>query len=237
MVREVFLVGIGLGNPATMTLEARDAIRRSELIVGAARMVEPYADTGVRVEALIRTDDIVRALSRDDAQVASVLFSGDVGFYSGATALAEKLRDIDGMRVRAIPGISSLVYLCARLLTPWQDAHLVSAHGRQADPVEAVRAHRKTFFLTGGKTKAHDICAVLAASGLGEVCVSVGERLSYDDECVTTSTAAELSRKTFADLSVMLVVNREVDADEPGRLEEAGAAIRPDGATPGAESV
>ena len=234
MVHEVFLVGIGLGNPATMTLEAREAIRRSELIIGAARMVEPYADTGVRVEALIKADDIVRVLSHDDAQVASVLFSGDVGFYSGATALAERLRDIDGMRVRAIPGISSVVYLCARLLTPWQDAYLVSAHGRQADPVEAVRAHRKTFFLTGGKTKVHDICAALVASGLGEVCVSVGERLSYDDERVTTATAAEFARMTFADLSVMLVVNREVEADEPGRLEEVGAAMQSDDVAPGA---
>ena len=221
MVREVYLVGIGLGNPDTMTVEARDAVRRSELLVGASRMLEPFAGTGARTLALIKTDNIVEALARDDAKVASVLFSGDVGFYSGATALAEKLRGVDGMHVRGIPGISSVVYLCARLLTPWQDAHLVSAHGREADPVAEVRAHRKTFFLTGGKAKVRDICAALTASGLGDVAVSVGERLSYDDECVTTATAAELAARDFADLSVMLVENPDVAARMPGRLEEA----------------
>ena len=228
MVREVYLVGIGLGNPDTMTIEARGAIDRSDLLIGAARMVEPFAASGARTLALIKTDDIVQALARDDAGVVSVLFSGDVGFYSGATALAQKLRGVDGMNVRAIPGISSVVYLCARLLTPWQDAHLVSAHGREADPVltapvsgtvAEVRAHRKTFFLTGGKTKVRDVCAALVASGLGDVTVSVGERLSYDDERVVTATASELAERDFADLSVMLVENPDAPAYTVGRLE------------------
>lgn len=220
MVREVYLVGIGLGNPNTMTIEARDAIGRSELLIGAARMIEPFARSGVRTLALVKADDIAAALARDDANVASVLFSGDVGFYSGATALAEKLRGADGVDVRAVPGISSVVYLCARLLTPWQDVHLVSAHGREADPVAEVRAHRKTFFLTGGKAKVRDICAALAEAGLGDATVSVGERLSYDDERVTTAVAAELAARDFADLSVMLVENPDVAARMPGRLEE-----------------
>ena len=219
MVREVYLVGIGLCNPDTMTIEARGAIDRSDLLIGAERMVEPFAASGARTLALIKTDDIVQALARDDAGVVSVLFSGDVGFYSGATALAQKLRGVDGMNVRAIPGISSVVYLCARLLTPWQDAHLVSAHGREADPVAEVRAHRKTFFLTGGKTKVRDVCAALVASGLGDVTVSVGERLSYDDERVVTATASELAERDFADLSVMLVENPDAPAYTVGRLE------------------
>ena len=248
--KTVYLVGIGLGDPDTMTVEAQKAIARSDMLIGAARMLEPYAGRDCRKLALIRSDDIVAALRDEDYTCASVLFSGDVGFYSGATALAEKLGALvasaDGpagegadrpvqepgggasagrrgagadIAVRAIPGISSAVCLCARLLTPWQDAHLVSAHGRECDPVAEVRAHAKTFMLTGGKTKARDVCALLAGAGLGEVDVHVGERLSYPDERIVHGTAAELAEQDFLDLAVMLVENPDAPKVEPGRLE------------------
>ena len=218
--RIVNLVGIGLGNPETMTLEAVNAIEGSDLLIGAARMLEPYADRDCQKLALIRSDEIVEALRSSDARQASVLFSGDVGFYSGATALSQKLKGIDGLAIRAVPGISSVVCMCARLLTPWQDIHLVSAHGRECDPVAEVRAHAKTFMLTGGKKKASDVCAELAVAGLGDLPVYIGERLSYDDERIVHGTAAELAQQDFLDLAVMVVENPTAPKHEPGKLEE-----------------
>ena len=218
-VRTVYLVGIGLGNPDTLTIEAVKAIERSDLLIGAARMLEPYADRTCQKLALIKSDDIVEALRASDAPVASVLFSGDVGFYSGATVLSQKLCDVEGLAVRAVPGISSVVCLCARLLTPWQDVHLVSAHGRECDPVAEVRTHAKTFMLTGGKTKARDVCEMLVQAGLGEVPVHVGERLSYPDERIVSGSAAELAQQDFLDLAVMLVENPAAPKREPGKLE------------------
>lgn len=217
--RTVYLVGIGLGDPDTLTVEAVKAIERSNLLIGAARMLEPYANRPCEKLALIRSDDIAEALRTSAAPYASVLFSGDVGFYSGATALSQKLRDVEGLTVRAVPGISSVVCLCARLLTPWQDVHLVSAHGRECDPVAEVRDHAKTFMLTGGKTKARDVCEMLTQAGLGEVTVHVGERLSYDDERIVHGSAAELAQQDFLDLAVMLVENPAAPKHEPGKLE------------------
>ena len=217
--RTVYLVGIGLGDPDTLTIEAVKAIERSELLIGAARMLKPYADRPCQKLALIRSDDIAQALLEGSYRYAAVLFSGDVGFYSGATALSQKLRDAENLEVRAVPGISSVVCLCARLLTPWQDVHLVSAHGRECDPVAEVRAHAKTFMLTGGKTKASDICRMLADAGLGEVRVHIGERLSYDDERIVHGSAADLAEQDFLDLAVMLVENPAAPKHEPGKLE------------------
>jgi len=219
MVQEVFLVGVGLGNPGTLTAQARETIEGSDLLIGAARMLEPYEALPCEKTQLIKSDDIVEALRASDARQASVLFSGDVGFYSGATALAAKLTAVGGFNVQAIPGISSLVYFCARLLTPWQDAHLVSAHGRECDPAAEVAVHAKTFLLTGGKTKVADVCRQLVDAGLGDVNVSVGERLSYDDERITSGTARELLGEEFQDLAVMLVRNPAVAPHEPGKLE------------------
>ncbi|MBQ9001280.1 MAG: precorrin-6Y C5,15-methyltransferase (decarboxylating) subunit CbiT, partial [Eggerthellaceae bacterium] len=123
---------------------------------------------------------------------------------SGATALYDRLANYD---LEVIPGISSLVYFCAKLRTPWQDATLVSAHGRAHDAVGAIQASAKTFCITGGKTKVDDICRDLVERGLGDVRVSAGERLSYPDERIVRGTAADLAREAFENLSVMLVEN------------------------------
>ena len=204
MVSKVYVVGIGMGNPDTLTVAAQEAIEGSGLLVGAQRMLDSFADSSAEKVAAVAPDKIVSALRASDAQTASVLMSGDVGFYSGATGLYPLL---DGFEVKTIPGISSLVYFCAQLHTTWQDAFLVSAHGREHNARGAIQCHAKTFLLTGGDTLVADICADLADNGLGACTVHVGERLSYDDECITTGTAKDLAGSTFDSLAVMLVEN------------------------------
>ena len=208
MVRKVYLIGIGLGNPDTLTVGAGKAIARSGLVIGAKRIVESVdIAEGAQVLTLIKPSEIAAALRDGDAEEASVLFSGDIGFYSGATGLYKYLDELEGLEVKSIPGISSLVYFCAALHTPWQDAFLASAHGRSCNAVAAVQTHAKTFLLTGGATKAHDVCAQLVEAGMETVRVAAGERLSYEDERIVRGTAAELAKVEFADLTVLLCEN------------------------------
>jgi precorrin-6Y C5,15-methyltransferase (decarboxylating) len=82
--------------------------------------------------------------------------SGDTGFFSGAKSL---LSALSGVSAQVIPGISSLCYLCARLQIPWEDIHLVNAHGRKINVPAAAAAHEKTFFVTGGELSVQAICA------------------------------------------------------------------------------
>ena len=201
---KVYLIGIGMGNPDTLTLGAKRAIEGSDLLVGAKRLLEPFAGVPCEKRELILSDDIAAAIDAADCEQASVLLSGDVGFYSGATKLYALLAAHD---VEALPGISSLVYFCAKMRTTWQDAALVSAHGREHDAVGVIQSNPKTFCITGGKTKVSDICRDLVGRGLGDVRVAAGERLSYDDERIVEGTAAELADREFADLAVMLAFN------------------------------
>ena len=201
---KVYLIGVGMGNVDTLTVGAKRAIEGSDVLIGAKRLLEPFEGLDCEKLQLIKSDDIAEALAQARCAQASVLLSGDVGFYSGATALYDKLADYD---VEVIPGISSVSYFCAKLRTPWQDAVLVSAHGREHDAVGAIQANAKTFVITGGKTKVDDICRDLVKRGFGDVSVAAGERLSYDDERIVRGTAAELADMAFADLAVMLAQN------------------------------
>ena len=200
----VNIIGIGMGNPDTLTVGAKRAIESSDLLIGATRLLESFGYVACEKLELIKSSEIVEALANATGEQASILMSGDVGFYSGATALYDKLGDYE---IEVIPGISSLVYFCAKLRTTWQDAVLVSAHGREHDAVGAIQSSAKTFCITGGKTKVDDICRSLVERGMGDVRVAAGERLSYEDERIVEGTAAELAEMTFENLTVMLAWN------------------------------
>ena len=204
MVHKVDLLGVCLGNPDTLTVAASKAIQKADLLIGARRLLDPFRKEACELRDLTRSDDIAAALRDSDAQTACVLMSGDLGFYSGATLLRDKLVDFE---LVSIPGISSLVYFCAQVGTPWQDAHLVSAHGRDCNCAGEVQSHAKTFFLTGGAKKASDVCKEIADAGMQDAHVWVGERLSYDDERIVEGTAGEFAELDFDDLAVMLVEN------------------------------
>ena len=38
----IYLVGVGMGNPDTLTLAAKRAIEGSDLLIGASRLLEPF---------------------------------------------------------------------------------------------------------------------------------------------------------------------------------------------------
>ena len=200
---KVYLIGVGMGNPDTMTAEALEAVRACPVLVGAPRLLESWAQDHDCVP-LIAGADIAEYIGKQQEGPIGVLLSGDTGFYSGAKRLWTLLEDHE---VVTLPGISSLSYFCAKLHTDWQDVKIVSAHGRSHNVVGEIQRNGRTFALTGGSTKVQDICRELTGRGLGDVTVSVGERLSYPDERVVTGTAAELAEETFADLSVLLAVN------------------------------
>lgn len=200
---KVYLIGVGMGNPDTMTAEALEAVRACPVLVGAPRLLERWAQDHDCVP-LIAGADIAEYIGKQQEGPIGVLLSGDTGFYSGAKRLWALLEDHE---VVTLPGISSLSYFCAKLHTDWQDVKIVSAHGRSHNVVGEIQRNGRTFALTGGSTKAQDICRELTGRGLGDVTVSVGERLSYPDERVVSGTAAELAEETFADLSVLLAVN------------------------------
>lgn len=200
---KVFIIGVGMGTSGTLTQEGREAVGACAVLAGAPRLLDPWRGEKPCRE-LIAPRDILDFIAGQNAGPVGILLSGDVGFYSGAKKLWPLLAEYE---VETLPGISSLVYFCAKLRTPWQDVHMVSAHGRMVNAPGEVQCRAKTFFLTGGQARAQDICRELVRWGMGDVRVSAGERLSYSQERIVTGTAAELSQMEFDDLAVLLCEN------------------------------
>lgn len=213
----VTLIGCGCG---CLTLEAQTAIDRAELLVGSKRLLQQYAGERTAEEAVVATEIRDKIISGNSGEVC-VLYSGDSGFFSGARQLLPLLEKEKNMKIRVIPGISSLQVFAAHLERPWQEWKLCSAHGTDCDAVNAVCEGRPVFFLTGGQQDPAELCRELAEAGLGFLRVSIGERLGTEQEKIITGTAKEFAEGTFSALSVLLA--------EPAPRPEKRAPGLPDG--------
>lgn len=205
---QVKIIGIGPGNPELLTISAKKAIAECTVLIGDKRMLAAFATAEKKVYDTINTRQIVEIIKTlDEAKdLVGILVSGDLGFFSLTKTIADKLTNC---KIERFCGISSLVYFAQAIKMSWDDAKIISMHGRNNNLVAAVFQNKKVFSLTGGENSANNLCLQLCAHGLGQVKVYVGEKLSYPDEKITIGTAEEISKLTFPSLSVMMLLNEE----------------------------
>ena len=201
-MKQITIVGIGMGNEKTLTIEAAEAIKNAEVLIGAKRMIGERAADGQQCAYVYLPNEVKAAVEGSTCERFAILMSGDTGFYSAT----KQLRDVlDEYEVKVLPGISSVSYFSSKIGLSWDDCYLLSRHGREGDLVGAVRTHEKTFSLTANNVP--QLCKELVEVGLDEVTVYIGERLSYEDEAIHTGKPSEFVDQTFASVSVIMVVN------------------------------
>jgi len=181
---------------------ARSRLAAASLVMGGRRhLAEVEVPAGVPTVAL--RDDPAEALRRvldADGDVV-VLASGDPGLFGVLRLLREHL---PAEAVQVLPAVSSVALAFARAGLPWDDAVVVSAHGRDLRPaLAACRAHPKVAVLTAKGAGPAEIAAALVGSGRR---LFVGERLGLPGER-TTWTSPEDAGHDWDDLNVVLVVD------------------------------
>ena len=218
--KRVTILGTGVGSEGMLTIEADRACRGAQKIIGAKRLTESLSRYGKPFVNAVAPADIAKSVFEGSEEEIVIAMSGDTGFYSGTKKLLPLLA---GAEVRVLPGISSILYFCARLGIGWDDALLISAHGRACNYLAKIRKNPKVIALTGGDTDANVILADLCANGLGHVRVTVGSDLSYETERIVAGTAEELRAQTFPSLAVLM-------AENPAAACRAVPCGKPDGA-------
>ncbi|MGH2781771.1 MAG: precorrin-6y C5,15-methyltransferase (decarboxylating) subunit CbiE [Thermoleophilaceae bacterium] len=201
---------LGLGG-AGLSESAKVRLAEAELVLGGSRQLEAIETNGAR--RLRLGGDLGPALAAIEEACGPVvvLASGDPGFFGIVRALGERLgrRDLE-----VLPAPSSIAVAFARAGLAWDDALVVSAHGR--DPrraVNACRAHPKVAVLTEPRFGPAELAAALA--GLERTLV-VCERLGEPDERVVEGAPAEIAAAAWADPNVVLVVEEQRLIGEKG---------------------
>lgn len=206
------LVGIGMGTTEQMTLEARHALEQAQVIFGAKRMLEAVREFSAQKVCEYRREQItVYLCEHPQITRAAVVFSGDVGFYSGADSFGARLDCGEKIwNVRRIAGISSVNYFAAKLGVAWQDVKLCSVHGRNENLPVQIMQNRKVFSLLNGGEQLAELAGKLHNNGLDHVRIAVGFDLGYETEQIWQGSVSEfLNRPVRKGLCVALFENEQ----------------------------
>lgn len=188
---------------------AVEAMAGADVLVGARRHLT-FVSAGPSqevVELAAPLHPLVDRLAaaRDAGRSVTVVASGDPGFFGIVRLLGERL---GSESLAVLPAPSSVALAFGRAGLSWEDAVVVSAHGRPPEAaVEAVLGGRTVAVLTSPQTPPSELARLaLAAGGDGDRPVVVASRLGEADESVTRTDVAGLAGGSFDALSVVIVV-------------------------------
>ncbi|SEL82381.1 precorrin-6Y C5,15-methyltransferase (decarboxylating) [Roseateles sp. YR242] len=218
------VVGVLDDGMASLSATAGALIRSADVVIGGSRTLElfgaffkPGAVRHDLTGALTQVPDWVRA-AREAMKRCVVLATGDPLCHGIAPYLAQHLC-IDALEIH--PNLSTLQLACARIGLAWQDARIVSAHGKDAGEwargslpshglyplAQALRVNDRLLVLTSPVNSPDRIARLLLAEGLGDdFHMAVAERLLQPEERVLPQLSpTEAAGMTFADLNVVLL--------------------------------
>ncbi len=198
---------------------AAQALAAASAVAGAPRHLAaaPLPPEADRIP-LRRLQVALDAICAHPGPVA-VLASGDPGFFGIVRALRAR-----GLAPVVVPAVSSVALAFARLGLDWDDALVLSAHGRDAGPVAAAAlAHPKAAILTGPpEATTGALRAALRDAGRT---VYVAERLGTPGERVRDLTSDPAADVT--DPHVLISLASPSPAASPGPLASPSPAASP----------
>lgn len=206
---KIKVVSLGPGHPDYMLPAAKHAIDEAEVICCGRRHLESFDATGKTVHIIGTGGDklttvMAKAAAAYPTRKTALVVSGDCGFYS---LLSYARKVIGPEHVEALPGVSSLQYLFARIGRPWQDARLMSLHGRDQDLIGALETAETVGVLTDEAHNTAAIARTLLGHGYGDKVLYTGEDLSYPEERITRLTVEEALTFRERGMSVVIITN------------------------------
>ena len=220
----IHVVGIGLDGAAGLTEQARSLVEQATLLVGSDRHLSYFPDyTGDH----LLLSDLTEAIAQVHRYLSStpdtrhpipsivVLASGDPLFFGlGRLLLAEFPTE----QLTFHPHLSSIQLAFSRTKLPWQDARIVSVHGRSLDELIPAlqQGVEKIAVLTDGTNTPSAIANLLRSLELPIryhlwVCENLG---APNERILAVPDATSLSDQVFAPLNVV-VLQRLTTSENP----------------------
>ncbi len=202
MPERIDVVGLLGGEP--VGADAGAALASADLVVGGRAQLGALGG-GRRTVALTGgLEPALDAIAAEPGWVC-VLASGDPGFFGIVRALAERFGP-DALVIHPAP--SSVALAFARVGLPWDDAMVISAHGRSlADAARFAAGRPKVAVLTAPDQPPAALGKELIALGADVGRVVVCSRLAEDGEAITETDLAGLAAGAWDHRSVVLLLD------------------------------
>jgi precorrin-6Y C5,15-methyltransferase (decarboxylating) len=222
------VIGIGHDGPAGLSAEARAHLTAARVLAGGRRHLAFFPEwDGERIVIdgdLAAVVGRLRERYRRDRTV--VLASGDPLFFGIGRVLLESFPRED---LLFLPHVSSVQLAFARVKETWDDARVVSLHGR---PLEALRPAvearaAKVAVLTDGTNHPGAVADFLRRLGAAEdYALWVCENLGGADERVSRHAPAAMADETFSPLNVVLLLRERAPSPLSPVLRGEGSGVR-----------
>ncbi len=225
------LIGCGMGHPECLTVEASETLEKADVVFGARRLLSDMKITNESYPWYL-AKDILPFLEKKVEECgklhAAILFSGDSGFFSGTKKMNQAIEDLRQknqyqVNCRIYPGISSISNLAAAVGESWEDARILSIHGKGPEEnwrnlvVQTVKKEKKTFLLLSGVRDLQTIGRLLEREE--NIIIYAGYQMSYPEEEILTLTARECRERTKEGLYALFILNEKQPIEEhEGRI-------------------
>jgi len=211
MSGEIYIVGIGPGASEYLTKKAIDTVESSDYTVGSTRAIDLFDDVSGKIAFNVK--DLVDKLEEGvqlacDGNTVSILSTGDPGF-SGVLNTVLRIsgeKDFPKENIEVVPGISSLQLAAAKCHIQWDNANVMTFHGREniEDILPVINNGKVTIALPSRKVK--DMAQFLLDNGVEpDRKVVVCERLSYPDEKIVESSLKDIAQSEFTYMCIIVI--------------------------------
>jgi precorrin-6Y C5,15-methyltransferase (decarboxylating) len=207
------VIGLGLGDSGTLDDDALQAVNNASLIIGSQRQLacvqlllhcsqeqrcypRPFADL---------SEQLSKYLLLYPTHTICLLASGDPLFYGVGDFL---LRHLSANQLHFYSNTSSIQTAFARIKKPWQQANVISLHGRPlTNIIPYLAKNRLIALLTDKDSHPQAVAKLLCKYGCNEATVWVCEALGSKDESVSYFIAEDLAEcsQSFHSLHITII--------------------------------
>ncbi|OEU57424.1 MAG: hypothetical protein BA862_09805 [Desulfobulbaceae bacterium S3730MH12] len=200
---------IGISEPV-LSLSQLELLDTCSLLIATGRLRDMAADFSGKIQSIAPLEQAITAIrSTLPTGNIAVLASGDPLFYGIGKRLLEEF--LPG-QLEFYPALSALQRACALFKTPWDDAVIVSLHGRQHHHIPGLLLkNKKTIVFTDQNNSpqiiADKINKYLQSIGhidlIERIAFSVAENLGLPNENVFTGSLEETAKNDFSPLNIL----------------------------------
>ncbi|MGE7021867.1 bifunctional cobalt-precorrin-7 (C(5))-methyltransferase/cobalt-precorrin-6B (C(15))-methyltransferase [Solibacillus cecembensis] len=194
------MIGIGDNGVNGLLPQYIDWINNCDVLVGGERHLAFFPHFN-KEKKIIKggLSKLVDELQQETRNVV-ILVSGDPLFFGLGGVLAKKLP------LEIYPYTSSVQLAFSKMQESWQDAYIVSLHGRSIKGfTQKIDGRKKVAILTDANNTPQAIATYLKHYGMTEYEAFVAENLEGENECCRFMTLDEMEQADFSPLNVVVL--------------------------------
>ena len=214
----VAIIGIGMSYK-DLTTRQLEIIDRADVLVGGKRLLDLFKQFPARKKSIGKDIDGIVNFVRKEMRTnrVVVLASGDPMFFGIGRRLVSEL----GHRHTVVyPNVSSVAVAFARIREPWDDARVISLHGRKNEHLlfKALEEDGKIAVLTDNKHNPAWLAGRLLAKQFTNYKICVFEALGDETEKVGWYTLAQAAGLEFGVPNMVILKRSSADREEKSPL-------------------